>query len=224
MRWKWITKDRVPAIERLKEGDGRVIALSPDQCARLVDAAVADQDPDLWLFVLICLHTSMRHGEARRLQWEHFDAHRRRFYIPEAKAGEREQPVTAELAKILSAEMKSRGVSKGYLFAPGAGSETEYRHTFRKAFRRAAERAGLDPDLVTPHVMRHTAIARLVKARVDLPTIQRVSGHKTLAMVLKYTHVDGAHIDEAVDLLEMPVPRTARKAAAPAKTKVRQIR
>ncbi len=34
--------------------------------------------------------------------------------------------------------------------------------------------------------MRHTAITRLVKAGVDLPTIQRISGHKTLAMVLRY--------------------------------------
>lgn len=226
VRWKWIARDRVPAIERLKEGDGRIIALSPEQCERLVDAAVADQDRDLWLFVLVCLHTSMRHGEARRLKWEHFDAHRRRFYIPEAKAGEREQPVTAELAKVLAAEMKARRVKEGYLFGPGPGSKSEYRHTFRKAFRRAAARAELNPNLVTPHVMRHTAITQLVKARVDLPTIQRVSGHRTLAMVLKYTHIDGAHIDDAVDRLAMPVPggKRTKKSEPPDQAKVRRIR
>jgi site-specific recombinase XerD len=51
---------------------------------------------------------------------------------------------------------------------------------------------------VTPHVMRHTAITKLVQAGVDLPTVQRVSGHKTLAMVLRYTHVHGRHIDDPI--------------------------
>jgi site-specific recombinase XerD len=35
--------------------------------------------------------------------------------------------------------------------------------------------AGLDPELITPHVMRHTAITKLVQAGADLPTIQRIS-------------------------------------------------
>jgi site-specific recombinase XerD len=67
-----------------------------------------------------------------------------------------------------------------------------------KPFRRAVVRAGLDPALVTPHVMRHTAITALVKAGIDLPTIQKISGHKTLSMVLRYTHVHGLHIDQAI--------------------------
>ncbi len=198
-RWGWIAKDKVPVIDRLREGPGRIIALSDDQSAALLAAAQADQDTDLWLFVFVCLQTSMRHGEARRLRWEHYDAHRRRLYIPEAKAGERDQPVPMRLAEALTEEMKIRGVSEGYVFVGGPGSATGYRHTFRKAFRRAVERAGLDPNKVTPHTMRHTAITKLVKAGVDLPTVQKVSGHKTLSMVLRYSHVDGVHIDNAIE-------------------------
>lgn len=201
VRWKWIGRDKIPIIDRLREGAGRIIALSPTQCDALLAAALADQDGDLWLFVLICLQTSMRHGEARRLRWEHYDAHRRRFYIPEAKAGEREQPVPVELAGVLKGVSEDRMVSCGYLFKGGPGSKTGYRHTFRKAFARAAKKAGLDPASVTPHVMRHTAITRLVKAGVDLPTVQRVSGHKTISMVLRYAHVDGVHVDNAVNHL-----------------------
>ncbi len=201
VRWKWIGRDKIPTFDRLREGAGRVIALSPVQCDALLQAALDDQDTDLWLFVLICLQTSMRHGEARRLRWEHYDAHRRRFYIPEAKAGEREQPVPVELAGVLKGISEDRMVSSGYLFKGGPGSKTGYRHTFRKAFARAVEKAGLDPATVTPHVMRHTAITRLVKAGVDLPTVQRVSGHKTISMVLRYAHVDGVHVDNAVNHL-----------------------
>ncbi|MDP6270090.1 MAG: tyrosine-type recombinase/integrase, partial [Alphaproteobacteria bacterium] len=73
-------------------------------------------------------------------------------------------------------------------------------------FRRAAIAAGFDPNVVTPHVMRHTAITRLVQAGVDLPTIQKISGHKTLAMVLRYTHVHGQHIDRAISALGTSIP------------------
>ena len=65
-------------------------------------------------------------------------------------------------------------------------------------FRRAVIAAGMDPNEITPHVMRHTAITNLVKAGIDLPTIQRISGHKTLSMVIRYTHVHGPHIDNAI--------------------------
>jgi len=51
-RWRWVTKDQVPDVVRLREGSGRIIALSPEECRALLDGAAADQDPDLWLFVL----------------------------------------------------------------------------------------------------------------------------------------------------------------------------
>jgi site-specific recombinase XerD len=41
-----------------------------------------------------------------------------------------------------------------------------------------------------------------VQAGVDLPTVQKISGHKTLAMVARYAHANGAHIDAAMDKLE----------------------
>lgn len=206
--WHWIGRDKVPKVGRLKEGAGRIIAMTPAQCGALLQAAIGDQDPDLWLFVLVGLHTSMRHGEIRRLRWEHFDEHRRRFFIPKAKAGEREQPMTAELAKVMIEERGQRDDQEGWIFPAGPGGQQGHRHTFRKAFRRAVTAAGMNPDQVTPHVMRHTVITRLVKQKVDLPTIQRISGQKTLSMVLRYTHVDGVHIDEATDVLSMPVPGT----------------
>jgi site-specific recombinase XerD len=78
---------------------------------------------------------------------------------------------------------------------------------------------------VTPHILRHTAITGLVKAGVDLPTIQRISGHKTLAMVLRYTQLTDDHIDDSVAKLDSAfsdaitpelhtAPMEARKGAA----------
>ena len=37
---------------------------------------------------------------------------------------------------------------------------------------------------------------------MDLPTVKRISGHKTMIMVERYAHQSGAHIAEALDKLE----------------------
>lgn len=58
--------------------------------------------------------------------------------------------------------------------------------------------AGLD----VKDVLRHTAITHLIQAGVDLPTVQRISGHKTLQKVVSYSHQNGEHIREAMDKLE----------------------
>jgi len=49
-----------------------------------------------------------------------------------------------------------------------------------------------------------------------LPTVKRISGHKTLIMVERYAHQNGAHIQAAMDALEArytvhPLPTTQRR-------------
>ena len=50
--------------------------------------------------------------------------------------------------------------------------------------------------------LRQTAITHLVQAAVDLPTVKRISGHKTLVMVERYSHQNGTHIQAAMDKLQ----------------------
>lgn len=205
--WGWI--DRVPVRigkRLLAEGEGRIIALSEQQCEALMAAALASGHPDLWLFVAFGLNTAMRHDEIINARWEHLDLANRRLFIPKAKAGKREQPITAELAAILERERANRDDREGWVFpSPYTGTATGRRGNLRRPFAKAVVRAGLDPA-VTPHVMRHTAITKLVQAGVDVPTIQRISGHKTAAMVLRYVHVHGQHIDEGIAALGRGLP------------------
>jgi integrase len=213
VEWKWL--DRVPARpKKLAESPGRIVALSDEECDALMQAAIADADPDLWLFVAFGLNTAMRHAEIMAARWDQLDLDHRRLFIPDAKAGEREQPITVELADILGREREMREDRAGWIFpSPHADSAVGHRHRMDQPFRRAVKAAGLDPETITPHVMRHTAITRLVQAGVDLPTIQRISGHKTLAMVLRYAHVHGRHIDQAIRALGRTLPQQPRNEA-----------
>jgi integrase len=213
--WAWL--DRPPCRFRmLEENPGRIIALSDDECASLLRASVASVDPFCWLFVAFGLNTAMRHSEILAARFDKIDFNKHRLFVPEAKAGQREQPITPELSEILRAEREMRDDRNSWIFPSlHKDSRTGHRARMDNAFRDAVVRVGLDPKLVTPHVMRHTAITALVRAGVDLPTIQKISGHKTLAMVLRYAHVHGQHIDRAIEAIgrtlpELPANKTSR--------------
>ena len=60
----------------------------------------------------------------------------------------------------------------------------------------------MNPNEIVRHTLRHTAITHLVQAGIDLPTVKRISGHKTLLMVERYAHQNGSHINAAMDKLE----------------------
>jgi integrase len=208
LEWKWI--DRRPCkLAKAKEPGGRIIALTGEQCDALMRASIKSADPYCWLFVAFGLNTAMRHAEILSTRWDKLDVDHLRLFIPDAKAGQREQPITPELAALLRQEREMRD-QNGWIFpSPHKDSGTGHIARMDRAFREAVIEAGLDPALVTPHVMRHSAITALVKAGVDLPTIQKISGHKTLTMVLRYVHVHGQHIDAAIRAIGRPLPELA---------------
>ena len=103
---------------------------------------------------------------------------------------------------MLLRQRKMEDDENGWVFPAGRRAKHPHRMSMAVPFQRAVIRAKLNPEKVTPHVMRHTAITRLVKAGADLPTIQKISGHKTLAMVLRYVHVHGTHIDDAIAAID----------------------
>ena len=201
---RWLDK-RPCRFQMLGEISGRIVALSGDECAALLCAGVESADAFCWLFVAFGLNTAMRHSEILAARFVDFA--KLRLFLPDAKAAQRAQPITPELAEMLRAEREMRDDRSGWIFPSlHKDSRTGHRARMDNAFRDAVVRAGLAPELVTPHVMRHTTITALVQAGVDLPTIQKISGQKTLAMVLRYTHVHGQHIDRAIEAIGRTLP------------------
>lgn len=195
-------------ITMLDEPEGRIVVISEAQERALLKAAIEDHDPHLWLFIQFGLNTAMRHSEMLAARFDRIDWTLNTLFVPKAKAGARQQPLTRTLVEILRAEREHRDDKDGFIFPtlmPGL-SKSGHRSHFTDPFERCVNRASLGPARYTPHVMRHTAITRLVEEGVPLPTIQKISGHKTLAMVLRYTHVSGKHVADAMTKLERTVP------------------
>ena len=199
VEWGWL--DHRPAtIKRLKEHSGRITYLTVDQIERLLKMAAGDQNRQIHPFIKIGLETSMRKTEILSIRREHIKLQQLVIYIPKAKAGAREQPITADLGEYLATYVSTLGPDEQWLF-PSIAAKEGRTVNLDKPFRRCVLAAGLDVTQVVRHTLRHTAITHLVQAGVDLPTVKRISGHKNLSMVERYSHQNGAHIQAAMDKL-----------------------
>lgn len=159
IEWGWI--DRRPAkIGRFQEGQGRITYLTAEQVASLLECAKRDDHPYIYPFILIAVETSMRKMEVLSIRRENIHLDRRVIYIAKAKTGAREQPITKRLADFLRDYTAMLASDDPWLF-PAPGAKSGHAMDIRKPFRRVVAAAGLDPDQVVRHTLRHTAITHI---------------------------------------------------------------
>lgn len=205
--WGWIRKEDLPDIPREPEAAKMISVLTPAQRRTLLTAATQDQNERAWLFVMFGLNAAMRHSEIVRRRYDEVDFENCCIWINKAKAGERQQPITPALRDALLTQQGMEHNPEGWIFPSNRKStKTGHCRDMRDPFARSVQRAGLDPKRCTPHIMRHTAITALVMAKTDIPTIQKISGHKTAAMVLRYVHIFGNHVHDAISAIDLAVP------------------
>ena len=190
VEWDYLSVSPARTVKPFKESPGRVRYLSDSERERLLGACSGM----LKAVVLTALLTGMRKGELQGLTWDDVDFERREITLKRTKNNEvRVIPIGKDLLPVLHRLHNERPYSH-YVFSKPDGRPYG---NWRKAFTTACRQTGIKDFRF--HDLRHTFASYLAMAGHSAFTIQRLMGHKTIAMAQRYTHLSQAHIRAAVD-------------------------
>jgi len=191
--WGWLDNNPTQKVRKLKEPRGRVRILSDKERDSLLAACRKSGDRRLYPLVVLALSTGARRGELESLRWADVNLKSGSAVLHNTKNDERRSlPLTGHALEEMKQLGKVRRLDSDYVFA-----NTEGRPLFpRKAWERAVVEAKLK-DLHF-HDLRHTAASYLAMSGATLAEIAEVLGHKTLAMVKRYSHLTEQHTSKVV--------------------------
>jgi integrase/recombinase XerD len=110
---------------------------------------------------------------------------------------ERLAPVSERAAEAVRKWLPNVPDNSPWLF-PGGKSHLSRVRLFQLV-RSMAALAGIAPDRVSPHVLRHAFATHLLAGGADLRVLQSLLGHADIATTQIYTHVDAARLVELVN-------------------------
>jgi integrase/recombinase XerD len=117
----------------------------------------------------------------------------RPFLILKGKGGrERLVPISDRARAAVAAWRVHVAPDRAWLFPSGKGHLTRVR--LYQLVKALAAEAGIPPDRVSPHVLRHAFATHLLAGGADLRALQAMLGHADIATTEIYTHVDASRL------------------------------
>jgi integrase/recombinase XerD len=207
------TDDPTAGLDTPRLGRPLPKILSEAEVERLIEAAAAWPDDEgirLRCLLELLYATGLRVSELIGLP---LAAAQRdpQFFLVRGKGGkERVVPLSGPAKEALAAylECRPRFLPQGrppdartarWLF-PSRGAEGHLtRQRCGQLLKELALAAGLDPQKLSPHVLRHAFASHLLDHGADLRSVQQMLGHADIATTQIYTHVQSARLRRLVE-------------------------
>jgi integrase len=182
-----LTYNPVANIRKPKAARGRDMRISKANEAKLLAQCRKSVNPFLEDLVIVAIETTMRKGEITGLRTQDVNLKSRVALLPDTKNGSaRLVPLTKRAAEALRRAMavpisKPEGCELIFF------GETGRPICFEEAWQTARDAAGLKG--MHFHDLRHEAVSRLVEAGLGDQEVSAISGHRSMQMLKRYTHL-----------------------------------
>ena len=214
--------DPTNAIEAPKRKRPLPRVLSREDLERLIEAA-RPREPDdvervrLLAIVELLYASGLRITELVTLPLS--AARNRRFLIVRGKGGkERLAPLNDSAREAIENYLRVRETflprrakdGSRFLFCSRSAEGYLTRRRCHQMLKSLAADAGVDPQKLSPHVLRHAFATHLVEGGADLRSVQTMLGHADIATTQIYTHVANERLKKVMDASH-PLARSKRR-------------
>ena len=173
----------VKAIRKPKLPRGRERRLHTGEEELLLSYCDSQKNTLLKAFIVLAIETAMRRGEIANIDWADVNLTSRLVYLHETKNGtSRVVPLSTRAVAALATLPKE---SQGRLV-------TIHRDNISGSFAMACEACGING--LTLHDLRHEATSRLFEKGFNMMEVSTITGHKSLSMLKRYTHLRPADL------------------------------
>lgn len=188
VEWGVCNNNPVLAVRKPKIGKGRERRLLKSE-ERKISKYFDLHDPNVFVIFNLALETAMRQGEILGLLWENINLSIGVAHLPETKNGTWRDVPLSKKARDLLLEMGPKTNGRVFSFTSNA---------FKSKWRKSIIKMGVI-DLRF-HDLRHEAISRLFElGTLNMIEIASISGHKSLAMLKRYTHLRAYQLVKKID-------------------------
>jgi len=156
---------------------GRERRITEAEISKILEAT---ESAELRTIVTLAVETGMRRNEQASLTWDEIDLEKQTAYLPQTKT---DVPRTIPLSTTAVKALRDFGVKKvGRVFTLQAESMSQ-------AFERACAPHRANITGLRFHDLRHEATSRLFEKGLNVMEVATITGHKTLDMLKRYTHL-----------------------------------
>jgi integrase len=195
--WGLPLTNPIKGLKRVPNNKGRSVRVNRDIESLLLAGCQAIETLLLASVIKFAIQTGMRRGEIMGLNWADIDLENRKAYLHKTKNGEaRQVPLTLRAIELLRALPKT----EDKVFPMSFDCLRSQFKRLKSHLKQGWDGYGANPfNDLRFHDFRHEALSRLSDAGLNVIELSHISGHKTLAMLKRYTHPSHEAIFSKID-------------------------
>lgn len=177
----WLKANPLSNLRLIKHHQPKMQFLTREQIKQLISVLKAS-DCDVYLVSLVCLSTGSRWGEAQNLTISDLSPYLVHYHETKSKKS-RSVPISINLYNQLFMRLNKGSFLDSY-----------------STFSRYLEKLDFNlPKGQRTHVLRHTFASHFMMNGGNILTLQKVLGHSSLDMTMKYSHLSPDYLQEVID-------------------------